>query len=117
MEGAEEEIQAAIGQEAGDDEEEGLVFGEAEKLAELSAMGLILEEEAALVGAHFLYLKGLFEQGVARSIGRTEEAPFVGLMVFDADSREAAQAIVDADPAVSGGVFVPTLSAYKVIFP
>ena len=74
------------------------------------------EEESALVGRHFLYLKGLFEAKVATFIGRTEEAPFIGIVVFEAEDRAAAQAVLDADPAISAGVFIPTLSAFRVIF-
>jgi uncharacterized protein len=74
------------------------------------------DEESALVAQHFLYLKALFEAKVATYVGRTEEAPFVGLLVFEAEGRDAAQAIVEADPAIAAGVFMPTLSPFKVIF-
>lgn len=74
------------------------------------------DEESALVAQHFLYIKALFEAEVASYVGRTEEAPFVGLLVFEAEDRAAANAIIDADPAISGGVFQPTLTPFRVIF-
>ncbi len=74
------------------------------------------EEEAVLVGQHFLYVKGLFESKVASFVGRSEKAPFFGLIVFEAEDRAAAGAVISGDPAIAAGVFAPTLSPFRVIF-
>jgi uncharacterized protein YciI len=74
------------------------------------------EQEAATVSAHFNYLKTLMEQGVIILAGRTlnTDPTSFGIIVFNADSEEAARAIVDGDPAVSGGVMRAELFPYRV---
>ena len=64
-------------------------------------------EESALVGQHFTYLQQLSASGTVLLAGRTlntDESSF-GIVIFEAESDETAQAVVDADPAVKGGVF------------
>ena len=64
------------------------------------------EQEATIVGQHFNYLKDLTEKGVLLLAGRTlntDESSF-GIIIFEADSEEAAQTIVADDPAVRQGV-------------
>jgi uncharacterized protein YciI len=74
------------------------------------------EAEAAKVSAHFNYLKSLMEQGVVILAGRTlnTDPTSFGIIIFNADSDEAARALVDADPAVSGGVMRAELFPYRV---
>lgn len=74
-------------------------------------------EEAALVQQHFLYLKDLHERGIAKFIGRTLKAPFVGVGVFEAADEAAFQEIVDRDPAVAGGVFTAQAAPFAIVFP
>jgi uncharacterized protein len=74
------------------------------------------EQEASLVSAHFNHLKTLMEQGVVILAGRTlnTDPTSFGIIVFNADSDEAARALVDADPAVAGGVMRAELFPYRV---
>ena len=73
-------------------------------------------EEAELVSQHFERLKRLTEEGVVILAGRTlnTDANSFGIVVFNADSEEVARAIMESDPAVSGGVFRAELFPYRV---
>lgn len=73
-------------------------------------------EEAAIVADHFNYLKVLTSQGVLILAGRTQntdETSF-GIIIFRAESEDAARAIMNADPAVAKGVFRASLFPYRV---
>lgn len=74
------------------------------------------EREAEIVGQHFDYLKALVEQGIVILAGRTlttgEES--FGIVIFQAETDEAAQKIVDNDPAVKQGVMQASLFPYRV---
>jgi uncharacterized protein YciI len=72
--------------------------------------------EEELVGQHFNYLKGLMAQGTLILAGRTQtaEEDGMGIIVFKAESDEAARSIVENDPAVSNGIFRAKLFPYRV---
>lgn len=61
-------------------------------------------EEMAVVERHFEYLQGLLAAGRLILAGRCEEGP-PGIVVFEAESDEAAREVLDSDPAIEGGVF------------
>ena len=73
-------------------------------------------EEERIVGAHYRYLKTLTDQGIVILAGRTlnTDASSFGIVIFRADSEEAAQEIVANDPAVKGGVMRAELFPYRV---
>lgn len=71
-------------------------------------------DEQRIVGEHFTYLVALRDRGVLILAGRTQEADPLGLVIFEADDELAAQAVVDADPAVAAGVFTASLHPYAV---
>ncbi len=74
------------------------------------------EREAAIVSQHFNYLKDLTQKGIVLLAGRTlntDESSF-GIIIFEADSEEAAQALVAGDPAVQQGVMHAELFPYRV---
>ena len=74
------------------------------------------EQEALAVQAHFQYLQGLVEAGIVLMAGRTltsDEHTF-GIVVFEANSEEAAKEIVAADPAVKAEVMRAELFPYSV---
>lgn len=73
-------------------------------------------EEGRLVGEHFEYLKNLTEIGVVQLAGRTTntDPTSFGIVVFAADSDEAARAIMQHDPAVAGGVMRADLFPFSV---
>jgi uncharacterized protein YciI len=73
-------------------------------------------EEDEIVSRHFAYLSDLTEKGVMILMGRTQnndESTF-GIAIFEAEDEEAAQAIMENDPAVVGGVMRATLYPYRV---
>lgn len=74
-----------------------------------------LPASAQDLARHGQYMHKLLKDGVLRYAG-----PYVdkdgGLAVFEAADRDAADAIVAADPAVSQGVMVPTLAQWRILF-
>lgn len=73
------------------------------------------QSELDIVTAHFEYLVSLRDRGILILAGRTQEAQGTfGITIFEADDEEAARAVMDADPGVSGGVFSATLHPYAV---
>ena len=73
-------------------------------------------EEAAIVGQHFAYLQGLEQDGVVLLAGRTlnTDASSHGIVIFQAESDDAAQAVMANDPAVQQGVMSAELFPYRV---
>ena len=83
-------------------------------------LGMLTEgptpEEQATVGRHFKYLEDLTEKGVMILMGRTQnndESTF-GIAIFEVEDESAAREIMEADPAVAGGVMRATLYPYKI---
>jgi uncharacterized protein YciI len=74
------------------------------------------DEEASILSDHFNYLKSLTEQGVVLIFGRTQnkDASTFGIVVFRAESNDAARSIVNDDPAVKNGLMHAQLFPYKV---
>jgi uncharacterized protein YciI len=73
-------------------------------------------EESTLLSAHYQYLKGLTEQGVVLLAGPTlvtDESNF-GIIVFEAESDDAAHELMNNDPAVKNGVMRATLFPFRV---
>ena len=62
-------------------------------------------EESAAVARHFAYLMSAKQAGTVFMAGRTMVAPFVGIVVFEADKDEEAQGFMMGDPAIEAGVF------------
>ncbi|GJM26417.1 MAG: hypothetical protein DHS20C16_28320 [Phycisphaerae bacterium] len=67
-------------------------------------------DEARKVGAHFAYLKKLTTEGTVLLAGPSTDPPYTGIIIFKAENREAAEAIMKGDPAVRAGVFRARLS-------
>lgn len=64
---------------------------------------------------HGLYMKRLFEEGKLTAAGPLMEANG-GLVLTRFRSREEAQAAVEADPAVTGGIFTAEVHAWTIRF-
>ena len=67
--------------------------------------------------AHGEYITGLFAEGLIFAAGPYMQDDGVnmgegGLIIVRAENREAVDAIVAADPAVTGGLFVPQVSRW-----
>lgn len=75
------------------------------------------DDEARLVGEHFVYLSTAYESGVVQWVGRTLTAPHLGLALFDAADEVAASAFVANDPAVSAGVFNGSAQPFREVLP
>ena len=77
--------------------------------------GRTADETEALV-KHFEYLEGLAENGVVLLAGRTQEndESTFGIVIVEADSEEAARAVMENDPAVVGGVMQPRLHPFSI---
>jgi uncharacterized protein len=74
------------------------------------------ETEAAVIRDHFKYLENLTGQGIVLMAGRTltaDERTF-GIVVFVADSEEAATVLMRNDPAVSAGIMTAELFPFGV---
>ena len=75
----------------------------------------MLPEEETAVHDHFAYLKQLTEQGIVHLAGRTPhtDASSFGIVIFSADSDEAAAEIMNNDPAVQRRVMRAELFPFR----
>ena len=73
------------------------------------------DAESGLIKLHFKYLKSLTERGVALFVGRTTDMSAFGIVVFEAESDEAAEAIMLADPAVAGDIMSGEWHPFRVV--
>ena len=74
------------------------------------------EDERAIIGRHFGYLKNLCDQGVVDLAGRTmnpDESGF-GIVILKAADVVAARRIMEDDPAVREGVMRATLFPFRI---
>jgi uncharacterized protein YciI len=74
-------------------------------------------EESKILDQHFDYLKDLTAKGVVILAGRTlntDETSF-GIVIFHAESEEAARRIMEGDPAVQNGVFHAALFPFRIV--
>lgn len=81
--------------------------------------GFLIEstpDEDRIVTEHFRYLKRLAEEGVVLLAGRTlnTDPSGFGIVIFEAESEEAARELVQNDPAVQASVFRAELFPYRV---
>lgn len=73
-------------------------------------------DEARIVSAHFSYLENLTQAGVVHLAGRTLTSEFAsfGIIIFSADSEEAARELVSNDPAVKNRVMRAELYPFRI---
>jgi uncharacterized protein YciI len=73
-------------------------------------------EESEIMSRHFAYLKGLVEKGVVILAGPTlvTDASNFGIVIFKAESEDAAREVMNNDPAVRHGVMKATLFPFRV---
>ena len=72
------------------------------------------EAETAAWGRHFQRLQQLLADGVLIIAGPTLGQLNTGVAVFEAPDEQAAQAIVDADPAIAEGFARGELRPFRV---
>jgi uncharacterized protein YciI len=71
------------------------------------------EEQMVTAAAHFDYVRGLHAEGTLVIAGRTDGAE-MGIVVIEAEDEAAARDIMNADPAVRGGLMSATLYPYRL---
>jgi uncharacterized protein YciI len=62
------------------------------------------DEEHRIMGAHFEWLRRMHADGMTILVGPTLGPINTGIAVFEAADEDAAQRIVDEDPAVESGL-------------
>jgi uncharacterized protein YciI len=72
------------------------------------------DPEAEVFGEHFAYLRGLLDNGTLILAGPTLGPVDTGVAIFEAPDREAAEAIMTADPVVSSGLLTGDLREMRV---
>ncbi|HET7841268.1 MAG TPA: YciI family protein [Terriglobia bacterium] len=75
------------------------------------------EKENAIAEEHFNYLKELNAKGVVILAGKTlttDESTF-GIVIFHADSEDAARRIMEGDPGVRKGIFKAEVFPFRVV--
>jgi uncharacterized protein len=89
---------------------------------QLTRLGMLTEgrteAEDITYKQHVAYLQKLTDEGTALLVGRTlnaDETTF-GICIFRAESDEAADAIMNNDPGVHGGVWKATLFPFRIAF-
>jgi uncharacterized protein YciI len=78
----------------------------------------ITQEEAAIMaGDHSAYLSSLLDAGTLILAGPTFDCPINdGIAVIEAPDREAALAVMNADPAITSGLMTGELRQMRVAF-
>jgi uncharacterized protein YciI len=73
-------------------------------------------EESDVTSQHFEYLKDLEQKGIVILAGRTQNDDYssFGIVIFNAESDDAAQAIVDNDPVVKKRIMRAELYPYSI---
>jgi uncharacterized protein YciI len=77
------------------------------------------ESEQQKISEHFDYLKRLTNEGTVLLAGKTPNIPHhgFGMVIFKAESEEAARRILDDDPAARNNVFVAELYPFGAALP
>ena len=72
-------------------------------------------EESCVVAAHYDYLVSLRDEGKLVVAGPSiVEGDTIGIGVLDVESRTEAEAIVAADPAITGGVMTAEVRPMRI---
>lgn len=77
------------------------------------ALEHLSETEEDLFGQHFTYIDNLVEEHVLLLAGPCTDGAF-SVVVFEATSAEHARALMEADPAVAGGILTLELHPFRV---
>jgi uncharacterized protein len=72
------------------------------------------EEETAVMGEHFEYLKAALDAGRLVLAGPATDGEFPGVVVFEAEDEGSARAFMEADPSVRRGVMLAELHPFHV---
>jgi uncharacterized protein YciI len=72
------------------------------------------EDESAVFADHFAHLQRLLAEGTLVLAGPTLGSTNTGIAVIEAPDREAAEALMNADPAIARGVVRGELREMRV---
>jgi uncharacterized protein YciI len=73
------------------------------------------DEEARIVSEHYAYLQQLRTEGRLVLAGPSAlPGDTFGLGIFDQENRAEVEAIVAADPAVTGGIMTAEIRPYRI---
>ena len=70
-------------------------------------------EESSAIEAHFKYYQKLLDRGSLHIAGRTHEPPYVGIMIYEAPTKEDAISIAAQDPAITKGVLKARVQVFE----
>lgn len=70
-------------------------------------------EESAAIEAHFQYYQKLLDKGSLHIAGRTHEPPYVGIMIYEAPTKEDAISIAAQDPAINKGILTARVQPFE----
>lgn len=76
-------------------------------------VGNATEEEAAIVGEHFEYLKNLLGTKELVMAGRTDMGEF-GIAIFECEDEAHAIRLAENDPAISKGIFIAQIYPFHI---
>ena len=71
------------------------------------------EEDNRIARDHFAYLSQATEEGIVLLAGRSLDGIGPALVILEADSAEAAEAFMNADPFVSSGLMLARLHPFR----
>jgi uncharacterized protein len=71
------------------------------------------EEEGKIMSEHFIYLTGLLGEGKLVIAGPELSGKF-GMGVYETETLEEAQEMLNNDPAVKSGIVTPEIYPFKV---
>jgi uncharacterized protein YciI len=64
---------------------------------------------------HFTYLRALTDDGTMIFVGRSVEPDPFAIAVFEADSEDEAQTIMEGDPVIASGMMRGTLHPFHIV--
>ncbi len=68
--------------------------------------------ETSAIEAHFAYYQKLLDKGSLLIAGRTHEPPYIGIMIYEAPTKEDAISIAAQDPAITKGVLKARVQSF-----
>jgi uncharacterized protein YciI len=74
------------------------------------------DEERAIVSEHYYRLESLHAEKIVSYVGRTTTNNPMGIVVFEAETEEAARQLMEGDPAVQKGVMRAEVYPFRIAF-
>ena len=71
------------------------------------------ESDERIGEQHYEHLRRATEEGVVLLAGRSQDGIGPAIVIFDADSDEAARAFMEGDPFLTSGLFTATVHPFR----